>query len=99
MSPVPPIVHIAAAAAAVFAALTVMPAITPDLPSSEPGVSQPRGLSGPGDPDSLMADGSFSKALADISDQLGGDDVTALDVTPAKITVDTGPSGSGTYPD
>lgn len=99
MSPLPPILHLAAAAIGIWGALTLGPKVAPDLTSDQPpGVveSGERQVTGPGDPQSLLQSGPLSIALGQIEDQLGADEkVQSLLVRPGQVDVESTDSGGG----
>jgi len=95
MTPLPPIAHILAAALAVFAALTFLPKLAPDLPGDgiEPGVSSssaPAAVKG-GAPDSLLRPVALTAALDSVSDQVAaGEQIQVLHIEPGQISVESG---------
>ena len=90
MSPLPPILHVAAAALGAWAALTLGAKVAPDLPTGEPGVIEAQ------QGQSLLQAGSFGVALGQVEDQLGADEtIVSLRATPERVDVSSSDSGDG----
>ena len=90
MSPLPPILHLAAAALGAWAALTLGAKVAPDLPTAEPGVIEAQ------QGQSLLAPGSFGIAMSQVEDQLGADEtIVSLRATPRRVDVNSTGSGGG----
>jgi hypothetical protein len=90
VSPLPPILHVLAAAVGVWGALTLGAKVAPDLPTGEPGlIEAEKGQS-------ILDAGSFGIALGQIEDQLGADEkIESLRATRARIDVKSSDSGDG----
>ena len=96
MSPLPPIAHIVAIVAGVWGGLTVMGAISPDLPDADvqPGVTAEAAPQSGDDPDSLLVEGNLDPALTQLADQLGTTtDLVRLRISPSQLDATEGEGG------
>lgn len=100
MSPVPPIAHILGAILGVFAGITLINWVAPDLEAADPGVTSE---AGPGEitaTESLLSPGGFATGLSQLRDQLAeGQTLTTLYVTPTTMESTSTDSAEGVDPD
>lgn len=97
MSPVPPLTHLAALAAALLCVLTVMPSLAPDLPGEDVTVQADAGtVFGPGASGSMFQGSVLSTALGKAFTELADNQrIVSLTVTPTALDIDSSDSDDG----
>jgi hypothetical protein len=100
VSPAPPIAHIVGLILGVFAGLTLMNWVAPDIEAADPGVTSG---SGPGEitsTESLLSPAGFATGLSQLSEQLAeGQTLATLYVTPTAMESTASDSGDGVDPE
>ena len=100
MSPAPPIAHILGAILGVFAGVTLMGWVAPDIEASDPAVTSE---SGPGEitsTESLLSPAGFATGLSQLRDQLAeGQTLSTLLVTSTTMESTSSDDGDGVDPD
>src|SRR5687767_12709303 len=100
MSPVPPIAHILGAILGVFAGLTLMNWVVPDLEAADPGVSAEAGPGEITSTESLLSPAGFATGLSQLREQLAeGQTLATLYVTPTSMESTASDDADGVNPD
>lgn len=100
MSPVPPITHIIGLILGVFAGVTLINWVAPDLEAADPAVSAEAGPGTVTSSESLLSPAGFATGLSQLREQLAdGQTLESLDVTPTRMESESSDSGDGVDPE
>ena len=100
MSPVAPIAHILGAILGVFAGITLMGWVAPDLDAADPGVTAEAGPGEITSTESLLSPGGFATGLSQLREQVAeGQTLTTLFVTSTSMESTSSDDADGVDPD